>query len=262
MHRDAPVEWLADPRVIEFYERVEHRPDVIGFHAMTASLASPPAGGSVLDVGCGVGATTACLGRLVGELGTVIGIDDVAPLIDAARRSATGPVRFELGSVSELPYPDDEFDHVRCSWAREGAEDADQVVRELVRVTRPGGHVVLVDGDAGSVAVDVADPAVVTEVLGAVRRTRHAQRSGFALRRRLVRAGCRDVQASPYTFTMASLADAAGLLAEFNEELPSRLPPELEGRRETWFKALREADRAGELLVSLTAWAAVGCKRG
>jgi SAM-dependent methyltransferase len=256
----APTDWLADPRVVAFYQGVERRPDVMAFHAMTTALAPPPAGGSVLDVGCGIGATTRTLGRHVGPLGTVIGIDDAPSLVEVARHNSAGPVRFEVGSVSELAFPDDEFDLVRASWARAGVPDPEAAVRELLRVCRPGGHLVLVDADAGSVSVDVADPRMVAAVLGAVERRGVGERSGFALRGRLVRAGCEDAVASANVFTLTSLADAAAFIPEFNRTLPSRLPASLSGVREEWFQLLERADRAGELLVSMTAWAAAGRK--
>lgn len=255
----APL-WLDDPRVVAFFEQVERRADVIAFHAMTTALAPPAAGASVLEVGCGVGVTAVNLGRLVGPLGTVIGIDDVASLVAAAERAVQGPVRFEIGSVRRFDFPDDEFDLVRAYWARAGVADRDATVRELVRVCRPGGHVVLVDTDAGSVSVDVGDPRIVSAVLGAVPGPPLARRSGFSLRGRLVKAGCTEAVASPYVFVMSRLEDVAGFIPEFNRDLPSRLPPWLNGTRSAWFEALERADRNGALLVSLTAWAAAARK--
>jgi len=256
--------WLDDPRVVSFYEQAERRPDIVAFHAMTTALAAPAAGASVLEVGCSVGATAVGLGRLVGPMGTVIGIDEAAPLIAAAERSAEGPVRFEVGSESRFDFPDDEFDLVRAYWARRGPEDPVGTVRELVRVCRPGGRVVLVDADAGSMSVDGLDSRLVGTVLGAAETVRsRAQlgaRSGFSLRRRLMGTGCVDAVASPYVFTMDSLEDAAGFIPEFDEALPSRLPVSVNGHRAEWFRALERADESGELHVSLTGWAAAGRK--
>jgi SAM-dependent methyltransferase len=259
---DVARTWLADPRVVAFYEAAERRPDVVAFHAMTTALAPPPAGGSVLDVGCGVGATTIALGRHVGPMGTVIGIDDAGPLVEVARRKVVGPVRFEIGSVTELAFPDGEFDLVRASWGREGVPDPEATVRELVRVCRPGGHVVLVDADADGVSVDISDADLVATVLGSVVRRDTGPRSGSSLNGHLVRAGCEGPVMAASVFGLTSLEDAAGLIPEFNEHLPSRLPPSLQSAGEAWFEALHDADGAGELLVSFTAWAAASRKPG
>lgn len=252
--------WLEDPRVVSFFESAERRPDVVAFHAMTTALATPPPGGHVLDVGCGVGVSTVVLGELVGPLGTVIGLDDRRSLLDAAIRVAQGPVRFEHASLHPLEFPDDEFDYVRSTWTFKPLVDPMTTVKELVRVCVPGGQVVLVDVDARSVSVDAPGSEVVERVLGSVFGPPSRQRAGQELRGHLVRAGCQDVVVSPYVFTHTSLADAAGLVPDLNRDLPSRLPHLSDGLRASWFDALERADAAGELLVSVTAWAAAGRK--
>ncbi|MES2723938.1 MAG: class I SAM-dependent methyltransferase [Pseudomonadota bacterium] len=49
----------------------------------------PGAGGAVLDIGCGAGATTLAMARRVGPQGRAVGVDVSAPLLEAARTSAT-----------------------------------------------------------------------------------------------------------------------------------------------------------------------------
>ena len=251
-------DWLEDPRVVAFYEQAERRADVVAFHAMVTALAPPHPGHSVLELGCGVGATAVALGRVVGALGTVIGLDASPALVATAQRAAEGPVRFEVGSVDALGYPADEFDLVRL-WARRPLEDPDAAIAELIRVCRPGGWVVVVDADDASITVDVADRSLVTTTLGVARRTRR-ERTGHELRGRLVRAGCQEAVASPYVYSMTSLADLAGFAPEFARALPSAVSAAPDGVAEMWFDALERADQAGELLVSITAWAAAARK--
>jgi SAM-dependent methyltransferase len=258
MPPDPDPSWLEDPRVVAFYERAERRADVVAFHAMVTAIAPPAPGDSVLEVGCGVGASTVALGRVVGQLGTVIGIDPSPALVAVADRAAEGPVRFQVGSIEALEFPDGEFDLVRL-WARRALGDPDEAVAELVRVCRPGGWVVVVDADDASVSVDVADPGLVTATLGQVRGERR-ERTGHELRGRLVRAGCQDATAAPYVYTMTSLADAAGFAPEFDRTMPSSITAAPDGVAEAWFEALDRADRSGELLVSVTAWAAAARK--
>jgi SAM-dependent methyltransferase len=258
MPPEADESWRDDPRVVAFYERAERRPDVVAFHAMVTALAPPAPGWSVLEVGCGVGATAVALGRAVGELGTVIGLDPSPALVACAQAAAQGPVRFQVGTVEGLEFPEDEFDLVRL-WARRPLADPDAAIQELVRVCRPGGRVVVVDADDASVSVDVADRELVSTTLGVARRERR-ERTGYELRGRLVRAGCQDAVASPYVYSMTSLADAAGFAPEFNRALPSAVSQAPDGVSEMWFDALERADRAGELLVSITAWAAAARK--
>jgi SAM-dependent methyltransferase len=243
---------------VSFYEQAERRADVVALHAMVTALAPPAPGDSVLEVGCGVGASTVALGRVVGTLGTVIGVDPSPALVASAQRAAEGPVRFEVGSIEQLGFPDDEFDLVRL-WARRALADPDAAVAELVRVCRPGGWVVVVDVDEASISIDVADPGVVTTTLDAARNDRR-ERTGHELRGRLVRTGCLDPVTSPYVYSMTSLDDLAGFAPEFNRDLPSTVTAAPNGVAQKWFDALERADRAGELLVSITAWAAAARK--
>ena len=72
---------------------------------------------------------------------------------DAARDNAKAEgvadrIRIENGDMRKLPYPAGNFDLVVCTWAihhMEDEPDRDQAVRELFRVTKPGGRVVIAD---------------------------------------------------------------------------------------------------------------------
>lgn len=95
---------------------------------------------TVLDVGCG-------FGRILKEVkqkhptATVCGVD-VAPDIIAKL-----PVEIEgkVGSLLQIPYDDNQFDLVMATEALEHAIDIENAVKEMVRVTRPGGHVLIID---------------------------------------------------------------------------------------------------------------------
>src|ERR687895_2251504 len=61
----------------------------LGAHSDAAmALHPPPAGGRVLDIGCGFGDTTQQLARLVGAEGTAVGIDAAPRFIELAEREA------------------------------------------------------------------------------------------------------------------------------------------------------------------------------
>jgi SAM-dependent methyltransferase len=93
----------------------------------------------VLDAGCGCGGTVAALEAL----GTAVGVDlHPRALALAARR---GPLRLARASVSALPFRDACFDavfSVDVLYHRAVSDDA-AALRELARVCRPGGAVLL-----------------------------------------------------------------------------------------------------------------------
>jgi len=87
----------------------------LGAHGNAAMQASPPqAGDRVLDLGCGFGDTTQQLAQLVGEEGSVLGVDVSEPFIAAARKEAEGAgaanVEFAIADVQTLELPQ-EFDY-------------------------------------------------------------------------------------------------------------------------------------------------------
>jgi SAM-dependent methyltransferase len=104
-----------------------------------------PTDSRVLDAACGSGLTGAALARLGYE--DVAGIDISARLLELARR--TGAYR-QLWRVDmqdlPLPFADGEFDAVNFIGALTYFETAD-ILRELCRVVRSGGHVVFSQRD-------------------------------------------------------------------------------------------------------------------
>ncbi len=102
-------------------------------------FAGVQAGDRVLDVGCGTGVITAALA----ERGcTAVGVDASEPYINGARRDRPhANVIYELGDARHMTHPDASFDGCVSTLALDVIPEVDQVVREMRRVTRPGGVV-------------------------------------------------------------------------------------------------------------------------
>lgn len=92
-----------------------------------------------VDVGCGPGALAA---ELVSRLGAenVAAADPSPPFADACRRRLPG-VRVEDASAERLPFEDGAFDHALAQLVVNFMTDPLAGVREMARVTRPGGTV-------------------------------------------------------------------------------------------------------------------------
>ncbi|HZR43688.1 MAG TPA: methyltransferase domain-containing protein [Ktedonobacteraceae bacterium] len=108
-------------------------------------------GSRVLDAGCGSGGMTRLLAQAVGSDGEVFGLDANAQLIEGDRSQVrdtdvAGQIQFQEGDVLHLPFEDGTFDLVWCSRVIHGLSDQVAGVRELARVVRPGGRVVLREG--------------------------------------------------------------------------------------------------------------------
>jgi SAM-dependent methyltransferase len=96
-------------------------------------------GQRALDVGCGPGALTSELVALLGAE-QVAAVDPSAPFVDACRRRLPG-VHVEVAVAEALPFEDAAFDHALSQLVVNFMTDPPAGVRELQRVTRPGGTV-------------------------------------------------------------------------------------------------------------------------
>ena len=107
--------------------------------AAFADFAGVRSGQMVLDVGCGPGALTRELVRRVGAE-RVAAVDPSEPFAAAARERHPG-VDVRLAPAEELPFPDDGFDAALAQLVVHFMGDAVAGLREMARVTRPGGTV-------------------------------------------------------------------------------------------------------------------------
>ena len=99
-------------------------------------------GKSVLDCGCGPGPITLSFAETVAP-GRVVGIDIEPAMIDQANRLAADSglenLEFQVADIYDLPYEDGEFDVVFSSAVTEHLSDPVRALREIHRVTKPGG---------------------------------------------------------------------------------------------------------------------------
>ena len=105
-------------------------------------------GDSVLDCASGTGDLAFGFERIVGPEGKVLGTDFCEPMLAIARLKATerrSIARFEFADVMRLPYEDGEFSVVSISFGIRNVSDPVQGLRELGRVVRPGGRVMVLE---------------------------------------------------------------------------------------------------------------------
>lgn len=109
----------------------------------------------LLDVGCGPGTVTLDLAARL-DPGDVVGVDASPSVIEAAAKAAadagTTNVTFLVGDAYALDVPDDSFDVVHAHQVLQHLSDPVAALREMRRVTRPGGIVAVRDADYDGMA--------------------------------------------------------------------------------------------------------------
>jgi SAM-dependent methyltransferase len=96
-------------------------------------------GQAVADVGCGTGALTSVLADLVGG-DRVAGVDPSEPFVQQCRENVPG-ADVRVSSAEALPFEDDRFDRTLAQLVFHFVDDPAASLREMARVTRPGGVV-------------------------------------------------------------------------------------------------------------------------
>jgi ubiquinone/menaquinone biosynthesis C-methylase UbiE len=163
-------------------------------HQVLARLPEIP-NARCLDLGCGQGHTTRFLADVL-KPAECVGLEYDARLVDYAMTRPDNPpsVRFQHGDATELAFADAAFDVVFCRYLLIHMVDPMRVVREMMRVVRPGGYAVAFEGDF---AIELSHPAC--DALRSMNKIWHGLFQNPAAGRKLVHyfreAGAASVQA-------------------------------------------------------------------
>lgn len=107
-------------------------------------------GQHVLDLAGGTGDITALLSKKVGENGRVVLSDINEAMLSAGRarmedQGIVRNVRYAIANAEMLPFEDEEFDAVTIAFGLRNVTDKDAALREMYRVLRPGGKVLILE---------------------------------------------------------------------------------------------------------------------
>ncbi|MFI6051459.1 class I SAM-dependent methyltransferase [Streptomyces violascens] len=169
----------------------------------------------VLDIGCGPGTISADLAALVPD-GHVTAVDHAPGIVEQARAHAAGRglgnMSFAVADVHALDFPDDTFCVVHAHQVLQHVGDPVQALREMRRVTKPGGIVAVRDSDYGAFTWFPQAPALDgwLELYHRVARANGGEPdAGRRLKSWALEAGYTDIRASASTWCFATEEERA-----------------------------------------------------
>lgn len=158
-------------------------------------------GWSCLDLGCGPRGITDLLSARVGASGRVTGLDMDGQFLDVARAGAPKNVEFRQGDAYGSDLVDGSFDLVHMRFVASTTSDPERLLREAIRLVRPGGIVALQEPDGSSLNCHPPHPAwdrLKAALLGAFSSVGADLQLGKRLYAIVRQTGLEDVQYRPF----------------------------------------------------------------
>lgn len=135
-----------DPSPAELFERFFGPSLFTPWTRVLLDYAEPQPGERVLDLACATGIVARMVAPLVGDEGSVVGLDISPEMLEVAREAAGEEgvaVDWVEGDATDLDLPDDAFDLVLCQQGFQFFSDPPRALEETRRVLDDGGRLVL-----------------------------------------------------------------------------------------------------------------------
>src|SRR5436305_14184760 len=146
-------------------------PDVVEQRGAVRAALALRRGEKVLDIGSGPGLLAREVAAEVGALGSVDGMDPSERMLELARRrrppDGAAEMRFVAGDACALAFADGSFDAAVATQVYEYVQDLPAALGEAFRVLRPGGRLLVLDTDWGSMVWHSGDAERTRRVLAA-----------------------------------------------------------------------------------------------
>lgn len=224
----------------------------------SVELLALKAGQRALDLGCGAGLDAITMGHLVGPTGEVHGVDYDEAMVTKARVHAEADgvsawVTHHHASASALPWPNGFFDASRSELVFQHLLDPERAFDELMRVTKPGGQLVVIDGDWATLTIDSDETELERRLVQF--NAAHMMNNPFSgrhLRRMFTSRGFTDLTIDVQPVILADVAAARQMMrlnALTREALATGVIDAGEAQR--WEASLTRASDSGAFFASV-----------
>jgi ubiquinone/menaquinone biosynthesis C-methylase UbiE len=222
-------------------------------------------GAVVLEIGCGNGVDATALAGIAGPGGRVIGIDVSRTMLASAQEKncpKSPRPGYVLSDASHLAFADGSFDAVRTDRVLQHTSDIFEVLKEMARVTRPSGKIVVFEPDWETFVLWPGKREVARKILNFWCDHIPNGWAGRTLPAAFSDAGLEGVTVTPLCLVITDLALARRV---FDLETTLTLAVEagvLDAREaEIWAGEQALAGAAGRFFSSLTFYLVTGTKR-
>lgn len=253
-------------RIATVLEIRGRHPEQVRIRSAYLDAAPSWTGARVLEVGCGTGVVSRDLARRVGPGGSVLGVDPSPWLLREAERLAQAQhltnLEFTRGDARNLDLPSDSFDAAVAHTVLCHVPDAAALIAELTRVVRPGGHLVLFDGDYAANTINHPDRPTTDRIVAAwlenvVHDSRIMRRASELFRRAGLELVRFDGHVHVECGTVAEDTSFIWTWALFALQQARTHDAVTEREGAAWLADLRGLNERGELFGSVTYYSAV-----
>ncbi len=209
-------------------------------------------GERVLDAGSGNGIFAREMLEIVGESGHVCGVDSSEPMVSMATALCPSG-QFLQGDATDLPVEDSSFDVVTASQLLCFVSAIDRALSEMFRALKPGGRLVILDSDWGSLVWNCSDRPLMDRVLQmmtGVYADAHVPRT---LSRRLTAAGFQIINRRSFSVLNWELGEDT-----YAQQIIGFLGPMMKASNdftkdnwEAWSEDQKATAEAGEFMFSV-----------